>query len=389
MAYDEFYSTNRDGELVGEYLIERNPHICPSEHVILNGVSDKIGRKYFSQLDNICMVNGKSITPQRLNGADYDGDLVLVINEPIMKKGVHRDKPIVMDVDDKITSLAEEDTPQNRLALVKRTMNSLIGETSNCATGYLNKGAKTPEIKKRNEAYVDLLSVINGKAIDFAKTGVLFNIPRNIAKYSKPLPYFMKYASPYYAKQTKFNHAPSNMNRLCAQIEKWEKSFKWMRTYKDFDWHIMIDEDVGIDFEKFCLIEEIYFKFCEEMKDLAALQKEIRSRDTYHEEYEDIMSYSDAKEFTIDWGYYYDLYRNKCLAICPNRKMLANIAVTLCYQKYPNKSKKFMWRVAGDGIVDNIKAVDIELPIKDNEGTFHYLGKRYRKEKWNYDQRSS
>ena len=48
-----------------------------------------------------------------------------------------------------------------------------------------------------------------------------------------------------------------------------------------------------------------------------------------------------------------------------------------------------MWRVAGDGIVDNIKAIDIELPIKDNEGTFHYLGKRYRKEKWNYDQRSS
>jgi hypothetical protein len=101
------------------------------------------------------------------------------------------------------------------------------------------------------------------------------------------------------------------------------------------------------------------------------------------------MSYSDAKEFTIDWGYYYDLYRNKCLAICPNRKMLANIAVTLCYQKYPSKSKKFMWRVAGDGIVDNIKAIDIELPIRDNEGAFHYLGKRYRKEKWNYDQRSS
>lgn len=92
------------------------------------------------------------------------GDLVLVINEPIMKKGVHRDKPIVIDIEDKITSLAEEDTMENRLALVKRTMNSLIGETSNCATGYLNKVAKNEEQKKKYEKYVDLLSIINRKS---------------------------------------------------------------------------------------------------------------------------------------------------------------------------------------------------------------------------------
>lgn len=199
----------------------------------------------------------------------------------------------------------------------------------------------------------------------------------------------MKYASPYYMKQSKFNNAPSNMNKLCKQIEKWEKTFKWIRTYKDFDWHIMIDEDVGIDFKTFCAIEQIYLEFCEEMKDLSQLQRDIRSRETYHEEYADIMSYSDAKDFTIDWAYYYDIYRNRCLAICPNRKMLANIAVTLCYQKYPNKNKKFMWRVAGDGIVENIKAIDVELPVKDDSGTHTYLGKHYRKELWNYDKRES
>ena len=185
-------------------------------------------------------------------------------------------------------------------------------------------------------------------------------------------------------KQTKFNNAPSNMNRLCKQIEKWEKSFKWMRTYKDFDWHIMIDEEVGIDFKTFCLVEQIFLEFCNEVKDLVDLQREIRSRENY-EDYADIMSYADAKEFTIDWSYYYDYYRNKCLAICPNRKMLANIAVTLCYEKYPNKNKKFMWRVAGDGIVENIKAVDIELPVKDDNGEYHYLGRAYRKELFNYD----
>lgn len=199
----------------------------------------------------------------------------------------------------------------------------------------------------------------------------------------------MKYASPYYKKQSRFNNSPSNMNKLCKQIEKWEHSFKWIRTYKDFDWHIMMDDEVGIDFNTFCLIEQVYLEFCKEMQDLVSLQEEIRSRVTYSDDYADIMSYSDAKEFTIDWGYYYDLYRNKCLQICPNRKMLANIAVALCYEKYPNKNKKFMWRVAGDGIIENIKAVDIELPIKDDNGSYLYLGKHYRKEKYNYDQREN
>lgn len=99
------------------------------------------------------------------------GDLVLVINEPLMRKGVHPDKPIVMDIDDKITSLAEADTPENRLALVKRTMNSLIGETSNCATGYLNKVAKNEKQKEQYEHYVDLLSVINRKSDRFCQDG--------------------------------------------------------------------------------------------------------------------------------------------------------------------------------------------------------------------------
>lgn len=83
-----------------------------------------------------------------------------------MKKGVHPEKSIVIDIEDKITSLAEEDNMENRLALIKRTMNSLIGETSNCATGYLNKVAKNAEQKKKHEEYVDLLSIINGKAIN-------------------------------------------------------------------------------------------------------------------------------------------------------------------------------------------------------------------------------
>lgn len=146
-------------------MIERNPHICKSEHVILKGVQNVDIATYCSHLDNVCMLNSKSITPQRLNGSDFDGDLVFLIDNKTMMEGVDRDIPVVMDVEDKITALAEEDTAENRVALVLRTINSLIGETSNCSTGYHNKVPKDPAVKKKYESYVDLLSIINGKAI--------------------------------------------------------------------------------------------------------------------------------------------------------------------------------------------------------------------------------
>ena len=53
---------------------------------------------------------------------DFDGDLVLVVNEPLMRKGVHPEKAIVMDIDDKITSLAEEDTKETATLTIMKAI---------------------------------------------------------------------------------------------------------------------------------------------------------------------------------------------------------------------------------------------------------------------------
>ena len=165
LEHDEFYATRKNGEYVGEFLLERNPHICKSEHTILRGVKNDITEKYFKNLDNVCMVNIKSITPQRLNGADYDGDLTLLIDDKTIMSGVDRSCPVVIDVEDKITALSEDVVPENVLKLIKRTLHSMIGETSNCATAYHNKIAGTEEQRKKYQNYVNLLSIINGKSI--------------------------------------------------------------------------------------------------------------------------------------------------------------------------------------------------------------------------------
>jgi len=367
LSSDQFWTQSIRGTYDGEYLIERNPHICRSEHVILNAVATSDINKYLSHLTNVCMVNCKSLVAQRLNGADTDGDLVLVVENEIMKSGVDRDAAIVIDIEDKIAALAEEDTPENKLKVIMLGMHSLIGETSNCATTYHNKMPQLMKQKLTYDKYIDLLSVINGKAIDSAKTGVIFNIPRNIAKFGKPLPYFMKYAGDYYKSLKKFLKSKSNMNRLCWDIEKWHTQLKWGKRDSNFDYTIMIDEGVSIDEATSAIIENLYLEY---NKEFAQLKKDERSiRDEL----------GGAHAFEINWDIFYEKYRNKCRAVCPNGAMLANIIVMLCYEKYPSRTKGFLWNMAGDDVVNNIKQVPVFLPTRDEaHGIFEYLGKRYQ-----------
>lgn len=101
-------------------------------------------------------------TCKKNNVGVYDGDLVLVLNSPLMMKGVDRNAKIVIDIEDKVTALAEKDTIQNRTACIMRSLKSLIGEISNYASCYHNKTPKTEKQKETYARYVDLLSITNG-----------------------------------------------------------------------------------------------------------------------------------------------------------------------------------------------------------------------------------
>ena len=202
-------------------------------------------------------------------------------------------------------------------------------------------------------------------------------MPRNIAKYGRPLPYFMKYASPYYKRMKKMSGAKSNMNQLCFDLEKWENGIRKHRTEK-FDWSIMFDAEVGYTKEHFAEIEDIYLEFNKTCKDLSALEHQCKNYNLYRETLaEQNVTRELASEFEVDWQYYYGLFRNRCQLIVPDARELANICVELCYSKYHPRQKKFMWQMAGKGIVENIKQVNIYLPQQCDDGEYEYLGKRY------------
>lgn len=54
----------------GEYLIERNPHISKSEHLVSVAVENEDLQKYCSHLVNTVITNGYDLSAPRLNGSD-------------------------------------------------------------------------------------------------------------------------------------------------------------------------------------------------------------------------------------------------------------------------------------------------------------------------------
>lgn len=308
----------------------------------------------------------------------FDGDLVLVINNDTMLRGIDKNARIVCDTQDKITALAQLDNLQNRFECILRGLKSQIGEYANYGCAFHNKVPTSDKMKKEYENYIDILSICMGKEIDFSKTGVKFSVPRNIASYGRPLPRFMKFCGPYYARQKNLSNAHSNMNLLCMDLERWERGVRWRKEPAgNFDWHIMYDDAVGYDQAVFDEIEDIFLDFNKYRKQQLEFEKKCHNWQLYKNDLKDKITKEDAKTYETNWQAIYNVYRNKCKLICPDIRELANILVVLCYEKYPNKFKKFLWHIAGAGVVENIKPVPVQLPVHDPNGEYEYLGQRY------------
>lgn len=74
----------------------RNPHIARNEEIQLSFFDDKDNMRhyYFHQLTDVVMVNSNMLAAERLGGADYDGDMVKTIADPIINVCVRRNYDI-------------------------------------------------------------------------------------------------------------------------------------------------------------------------------------------------------------------------------------------------------------------------------------------------------
>ena len=185
--------------LTGSHMtaILRNPHIAKNEEVVVYPPNHEhdIRHRYLSHLSGVVMVEPWSLIAERLGGADYDGDMVKVIREPVICESIPSHyKETANPFEDRFASRnnlpllsipSAEPQLQNandlhaRFEAVKSTFSSRVGQISNAAfdrSMLAYDESLDDEIREQNRKETETLAILTGLEIDSAKSGVKPNL---------------------------------------------------------------------------------------------------------------------------------------------------------------------------------------------------------------------
>ena len=170
------------------YTLLRSPHIARNEEALVKPVTaGYLRNKYFSHLSYVIMVDSRSLIPERLGGADFDGDMVKTIADPLINKCVMRsstDLPL-LKIPTAEPLIADANDWYERFTTVKNIFSSRIGQISNAALsrGVIAYDENTDaEDKEKYYHEVETLAILTGLEIDSAKSGIKPDLSEYIEK---------------------------------------------------------------------------------------------------------------------------------------------------------------------------------------------------------------
>ncbi len=367
----------------GEIVSFRSPLVDPSEvNRIRNVTNDTLCRwfHHFREQD-IVMFNMYDISLPQQGGADCDGDIFLLSDDPMLTAS-KIEKPVILDVEDKATAQSKPYTKENIIEYEILTRDSRIGEITNAATSIENRYTTKEDVQRRYSDYASLLRICQGKEIDFLKTGVRFPMGAGLRRQVKQIPYFLLYHYPakmkaYQAlaeKQLPLNayHSPSPMNELCSYICTWErKKILWDHECRDLASIRSLVQNSGMDLSDRTAIRicrRYINQYADEIKQQIRLQNETDG----------------AQNRTFDREALTALFKEKLMReLQMDSDLAANYVIKASYASV-SASKSFAWSAFGDVILANIKrnsppqkARSIREVPAGTEGSLAYLGKYY------------
>ena len=125
------------------YTLLRSPHIARNEEALVHPLATvgTIREKYLSHLRYVVMVDSRSLIPDRLGGADYDGDMVKTIADPLVNDCVCREYENgqslpLLKIPSADPIIADANDWHARMETVKSTFSSRVGQISNAARHY-------------------------------------------------------------------------------------------------------------------------------------------------------------------------------------------------------------------------------------------------------------
>ena len=202
--------------LTGSHMtaILRNPHIAKNEEVVVYPPNHEhdIRHRYLSHLSGVVMVEPWSLIAERLGGADYDGDMVKVIYEPVICESIASHyKETANPFEDRFASrnnlpllsiptaepqLRDANDMHARFEAVKSTFSSRVGQISNAALDrsmLAYDESLDDKIREQNRKETETLAILTGLEIDSAKSGIKPDLSAYLNTDDKPRSQYLKY----------------------------------------------------------------------------------------------------------------------------------------------------------------------------------------------------
>ena len=156
----ELYSGNFDSS---DIISFRSPLVDSSEVNKIKIAHNEYTNKWFSHFkdQDIVMFNMYDISAPQQGGADFDGDIFFLCNEPVVIDS-KIDKNIILDIEDKATAKPKPYVKENIIEYEVMTRDNRIGEITNVATSIENKYTTNEEVKELYSNYSSLLRIFQG-----------------------------------------------------------------------------------------------------------------------------------------------------------------------------------------------------------------------------------
>ena len=195
----------------------RNPHIARNEELQLSFYDAKEERKqmrhyYFGHLTDVVMVDSNMLAAERLGGADYDGDMIKTISDPILNACVRRNYnlyryekhksltnieniPLLM-IPTAQPQIRNADDWEARFETVRSTFSSRVGQICNAALDRsiiaYNENSDAEE-RERCREETETLAILTGLEIDSAKSGIRPDLDEYLTHKTVKRSAFLKY----------------------------------------------------------------------------------------------------------------------------------------------------------------------------------------------------
>ena len=250
LSESEIYAPMAEYQRQERYTLLRNPHIARNEEVLASP-TEKEGtyrKLYLSHLTDVVMVSPIALIAERLGGADYDGDMVKTIAEPILNDCVmqnylgadyninHRNAIPLLQIPTAEPLIHNAGDWRARFEAIRNTFSSRVGQISNAALDRSiiaydeNADAETKE-KCRQET--EILAILTGLEIDSAKSGIKPDLSEYLGRKKIKRSNFLKYKSildsseerrpwyePTFDEQFKEYFGSTDWNGISSNLEK-------------------------------------------------------------------------------------------------------------------------------------------------------------------------